>query len=583
MILKALYDYYQRCGDLAPEGFEDKEIQFILRIDKNGKFLNIEDNRPANKKEKGKTFQVVRSVGRTGTKFESNILWDNEEYVLNYLPGENEDAALKSQKKHGLFVDKVKELSKLYPYNEKFLAVQRFYELDQKDAIKSDTYWAEIVKKPAVNLSFRLNDDRTIVAEEDDIGTYIRAAKGVDTLEYVCLVTGKKGKPILTHPKIKMGTKTQTVLVAFQKDSGYNSFGHSQGMNAPISESAVLAYTTALNHLLESGSKNKFYAGNRTFLFWASSHTEATQKTETGIFNMFSNNENDDPNRRIDQVKKVFSAIDSGTLKTTLEDKFYILGLAPNAARIAVVYWEECPLRDFAKRILKHFEDMEIVDRRKDKKPYFGLHSILSAVALPGKESKVQPNLPEAIIKSILQATPYPYTLFMACINRIRTEVGEKKKEAVTITRAAIIKAYLNRLNNNYKKIETMIDKENPNQGYLCGRLFATLEYLQERSNGIHSIRERYMNAASATPAAVFSTLLNLSVHHAEKLEKGGQIYFEQLKTEIISKISSEGFPAHLDLQDQGRFMVGYYHQRQEFYTSKSGKQDNVTSNNQEQ
>ena len=114
-----------------------------------------------------------------------------------------------------------------------------------------------------------------------------------------------------------------------------------------------------------------------------------------------------------------------------------------------------------------------------------------------------------------------------------------------------------------------MLDKENQNQGYLCGRLFAVLDKMQEEANRTSGVRERYMNSASATPAAVFATLLNLSVHHAEKLATGRKIYFEKLKQEIIEKLSSDGFPSHLDLQDQGRFFVGYYHQRQEFFTKK--------------
>jgi len=195
----------------------------------------------------------------------------------------------------------------------------------------------------------------------------------------------------------------------------------------------------------------------------------------------------------------------------------------------------------------------------------------MSAVSLEGKSSNIQPNLPEIVTKSIIEGIPYPYPLLLACINRIRAE------QKINITRAAIIKAYLNRINDNTKKIEIMVDKENKNQGYLCGRLFATLEYLQERSSNINSIRGRYMNAASATPSAVFPTLLNLSVHHAEKLEKGMQIYFEQIKTEIIEKIVAEGFPTHLTLLDQGRFMVGYYHQRQFFYTKKIDKTINNT------
>ena len=121
-----------------------------------------------------------------------------------------------------------------------------------------------------------------------------------------------------------------------------------------------------------------------------------------------------------------------------------------------------------------------------------------------------------------------------------------------------------------------MLDKDNNNQGYLCGRLFAVLDKIQEDANNISSIRERYMNAASTTPSAVFATILNLSVHHSEKLEEGRRIYFENLKQEIIEKMSASGFPTHLDLQDQGRFFVGYYHQRQDFFTSKKEQQTTI-------
>ena len=280
----------------------------------------------------------------------------------------------------------------------------------------------------------------------------------------------------------------------------------------------------------------------------------------------FSDQE-DDPNRNIEQVRKVFTSIYSGAIKTTSEDRFYILGLAPNAARIAVVYWAEIPLKEFAGTICKHFDDMEVVDTRPDKKPYMSLRNIISTVTLGGKVSDATPNLPDAVVKSIFQGIPYPQTLFASCIRRIRAESGEKDKNAVHITRAAIIKAYLNRINNN-QEIQVMLDKDNNNQGYLCGRLFAVLDKIQEEANNQHSIRERYMNSASSTPAAVFSTILNLSNHHIENLKnEGRKIYFEKLKQEIISKIDADGFKAQLDLQDQGRFFIGYYHQRQDFFT----------------
>ena len=309
--------------------------------------------------------------------------------------------------------------------------------------------------------------------------------------------------------------------------------------------------------------------GNRTFVFWASSSSEASKDVEDGLFSLlgYTSNNIDNPNAKIEQVRKVFKSIYSGELKTDLNDRFYILGLAPNAARIAVVYWSDTSLKDFAGNIERHFGDMEIADTPKNKKSYMGLYEMLSAVTRGGKVSDATPNLPEAVAKSIFQGLPYPYTLFSSCLRRIKAEGGD-----VRIARAAIIKAYLNRLNDtNNKKISTMLDKDNQNQGYLCGRLFAVLDKIQEDANGIHSIRERYMNAASTTPASVYATILNLSSHHAENLSSDGRrVFYEKLKQEIMSKISADGFPAHLDLQDQGRFFVGYYHQRQDFFKGKT-------------
>lgn len=391
--------------------------------------------------------------------------------------------------------------------------------------------------------------------------------------EAICLITGAKKKPVnTTYSSFILGGKSNAKLVAFQVSSGYDSYGKKMGLNAPISEEAEFKYTTALLKLLSKNSHNKFRIGNRTFIFWASSNADAAQQAEESLFDIlgFSEEEQDDPNAKIEQVRKVFTSIYSGTLKTSLDDRFYILGLAPNSARIAVVYWSECSLKEFAGTILRHFNDMEIIDTRKDGKPYMGIKDMLAAVTLNGKQSEATPNLPEAVVKSIFQGTPYPFTLFSACIRRIRAESGNKDKNAIRIARMAIIKAYLNRINDNNKKIDTMLDKSNTNQGYLCGRLFAVLDKIQEDANGISSIRERYMNAASATPASVFATILNLSSHHMEKLaNESRRIFYEKIKQEIIDKIPATGFPAHLDLQDQGRFFIGYYHQRQDFFTKK--------------
>lgn len=560
MILQALYEYYNRSKDVLPAfGRELKEIGFLIVIDRNGNFVRFEDRRID--KKQAQKFLVKKSVGRTSAPA-ANYLYDNSAYVFGY--SEKGD----SEKYIECFKKKVKDILKASPENDELKAVDSFYQHDMAivlNKMKEDALWPEIEKnlnKKYSFFSFLIEGNTKIVAENDALLGLLND-EAVDA-DQICLISGQRGRIVETTTATMIpGSQATAKLVAFQVNSGYDSYGKEKGGNAPISEEAEFAYTTALNFMLRSDSRNKFMIGNRTFLFWASNNDEAGKQAEESVFNMFGFTEQeDDPNRNIEQVRKTFNAIYSGSLRTSLDDKFYILGLAPNSARIAVTYWSELPLKDFAFRILRHFEDMEIVDTRKEKKPYMGLRSILAAVTLGGKSSDATPNLPEAVVKSIFQGLPYPYTLFAGCIRRIRAE------QSLNITRAAIIKAYLNRINNQ-QKINVMLDDKNTNQGYLCGRLFAVLDKIQDEANNQHSIRERYMNSASSTPAAVFATILNLSYHHSEKLNEGRKVWFEKIKQEIVDKISPNGFPAHLDLQDQGRFFVGYYQQTQWFYTKK--------------
>ena len=561
MILKALYDYYNRCEGLAQKGLELKEIGYLIVIDKDGSFLRIESR--MKDKKTAQAFIVLQTVKRSGKKYIPNYLWDNYEYVIG---GSGE-----STKKNKTFLNMIAAF-KEQAVNDSYLdAIAKFYKNNGviEETIKKDLLYDEMLKSNK-NISFLLQGEFKIAAEDKAVWDLVLNQNN-DDINGTCLVTGQKRSISRLHTKIKL-TKDTGPLVSFKTDRGYDSYGKEQGYNAQISEEAEFAYTTALNAMLQKGSHNKFCVGNRTFVFWASSDNEASEQTEESLFDLleYTEEEVDDPNAKIEQVRKVFTAIYSGSLKTSLEDRFYILGLAPNSARIAVVYWSESSLREFAGKILQHFKDMEIIDTRKEGKPYMGIKDMLAAVTLSGKQSEATPNLPEAIVNSIFQGTTYPFTLFSACIRRIRAESGSHDKKAIRIARMAIIKAYLNRTNSNNQKIEIMLDKSNTNQGYLCGRLFAVLDKIQEDANGISSIRERYMNAASATPASVFATILNLSSHHMEKLTNDGKkIFFEKMKQEIMDKIPATGFPAHLNLQDQGRFFIGYYHQRQEFFTKK--------------
>lgn len=553
MILKALYDYYNRCEGLSAKGLEQKEIGYLIVIDKDGTFVRIESR--MKDKKTAQTFLVLQTIKRSGRKYAPNILWDNYEYVIG--------GADESAKKHDTFIRMIEKLKEQVPSDRYLNAISEFYKKNEnlEDIIKNDVLYEEIHKSKK-NISFLLQGESKIAAENEKVWNLILSQSADDGIYGICLVTGKKDSVARLHTTIKL-TKDTGPLVSFKTDRGYDSYGKEQGYNAQISGDAEFAYTTALNAMLQKGSHNKFSVGNRTFVFWASSNSEAAEQTEGSLFDLlgYTEEEVDDPNAKIEQVRKVFTAIYSGSLKTSLEDRFYILGLAPNSARIAVVYWSECSLKEFAGKILCHFKDMEIKDTRIDKKPYMGIKSMLAAVTLNGKQSEATPNLPEVVVKSIFQGTPYPFTLFSACIRRIRAEAGSK--DAIRIARMAIIKAYLNRINDNNKKIETMLDKSNTNQGYLCGRLFAVLENLQYAANKQDSIRSGYMNAASSTPSAVYPTILKLSNSHYSKLakdKKGLAIYFDNQKKEIMAQISD--FPDTLDLSDQGRFFLGYYHQK---------------------
>ena len=591
MILKALYDYYNRSlknepNSLPKYGMMNASISFIIVIKKTGAFVKLEDSRDKN----GKGMNFVLPYGVHTNSITPFLFWDKCMYSIDYSKEKEplndmdrkdeikvkqwEKSVKTAHEKHLSFIE---QCEKVYTEtnDEDFKAVVNFYKNNQLKLLHDDILWNQIEKNPDVNVTFRIEGATTVVASKPILISFLRK----DTNEEgICLITGDKTDIIRkATPTPILNCKSSASLVSFQKNSGYDSYGKEQGYNAPISLEAEFAFSTVMKTLISKESRNIFVIGShknktaRTFLFWASSNSEAAKKSEDSLFALFgrAEDDNDDPNRRIELVRRTFMSIYNGTLLANKDDKFFILGLAPNSARIAVMYWNEQPLREFAGLISKHFMDMEIVDTRKDKKPFVGLHSILGNVTLGGKSSDATPNLPDAVVKSIFQGLPYPASLFQACIRRIRAE------QSVNIGRAAIIKAYLNRLNDNNqnKKLDIMLDKENQNQGYLCGRLFAVLDKIQEDANNIHSIRERYMNAASSTPATVFATILNLSAHHLEKLNEGKQVFYEKLKQEIIAKLDADGFPAHLDLQDQGRFFVGYYHQRQAFFMGKENKE----------
>lgn len=521
---------------------------------------------------------VIKNNGRTSIKSLPNHLWDNWAYVLGFssatlLVGKEDLDAEKKTKRdkeiakyarcNKAFVEYVDSLANRYPKDLDLKAISMFYRKDYDYyglAQKSDQ-WDTIKRNLTKNISFIIEGELQVIAEKESILSYFFNNQGSanQIRNNICLVTGEHCSPVLTFTKIQLGKFSDTKLISFQKNQGYDSYGKEQGENATMSKEAEFAIATALKKLVSFDSHNKFTIGSRIYAFWTSKSSDVGQLAEESLFSLFSpKNNEDNPNRNLEYIKRVFESIYTGKKPIPNNELFYILGVfAANKARIAVSYWEEISVREFAGKILRHIEDMEIVHKDGGNSNYWGLISLMKEISLNRDISKSPPNLPDAVVKSIFQGLPYPTSLYQSCIRRIRAE------QSLTITRVAIIKAYLNRLNDNNTKIQIMLDKENTNQGYLCGRLFAVLENLQYAANKQDSIRSSYMNAASSTPAAVFSTILKLSNSHYGKLakdKKGLAIYFDAQKEEIMAMIKD--FPETLDLQDQGRFFLGYYHQK---------------------
>ena len=379
--------------------------------------------------------------------------------------------------------------------------------------------------------------------------------------EGICLITGKRGPIALLNSAISIpGGKSGAKLVGFQKKSGYDSYYKEQGLNAPISKKAEAAYTTALNTLLDKDSHNKYRLGDTSVVFWSQKKTQF----ESVFALSFSAPPKDNPDENIETLEKVLDSIYTGKFREENETPFYILGLAPNAARISVRFWRQGTAGEFAKNLKQHFDDLEI-HRNKGDKRYYPLFNLLTQVSFQYKMENLPPNLASDMTQSILNNRPYPATLQMQCLLRIKADKN------ISDTKAAILKAYLNRKyrkNNNIKDITMGLDTTNTNQAYLLGRLFAILEKIQgDAIPGANStIKDRYYGAASTTPTAVFGRLLGLSKHHLSKLENRKAIYYDKLLQGVISNIDSNGIPKYLSLDDQSRFAIGYYHQREELW-----------------
>lgn len=584
MILHALTQYYQRKvanGDAAPEGFETKEIPFVIVIDRMGKFIQLEDTRELQDKKKiGRKFLVPKSLGRSGAKsYEvSNILWDHYGYVLaapkeiegevkksvEEIAQETEKNRLLAMNQHQSFVSKVRELQQVLPDDIGIAAVQAFLSNQQEiDKVKQSENWSECFKIKGCNLSFRLVDEpRDLVCQSKMLQAYLSThQQETEGVEGICLVTGQKTKIARLHNAIKGVNAKPSPFISVNL-AAFESYGKQQGFIFPVGEQAMFEYTTALNMLLDG--PNRFRMGDITVVCWA----EKSTPLESKVSFLINGGGKDNPDAHIEEVKSLYKSLYNGQYKEpNAKDKFYVLGLSPNAARIVVRFWHETTVAALSENIVKWYEDLRMIRGEKSLYPeYMPLSRLLGGLVLDGKIENLPPDLVVNITQSALENKALPVSLLQIALRR------NKAEQKITYGRACLIKAYLNRAIQrgsfkNIKELNMSLDQSREDLGYVLGRLFAVLEKIQEEANP-HlnaTIGDRYFSSASSTPVSVFSTLIRLSTHHLSKLNNiGRRINLEKLLQEIISKINH--FPNHLNINQQGLFSIGYYHQKQDFY-----------------
>lgn len=571
MILHALTQYYQRKaesdGGVAPEGFENKEIPFIIVIDKQGKFIQLEDTRELkNKKKIARTFLVPKGLGRSGSKsYEvSNLLWDHYGYVLAYAGEKGQEQA---DKQHASFTANVNELKQALPDDAGVAAVAAFLASSaEKSKVIQAANWAECAKVKGCNLSFRLVDEAVdLVCQSKAVQAYVNQANHAQSDNIpkgICLVTGKPAPIARLHNAVK-GVNAKPAPFTSVNLSAFESYGKEQGFIFPVGEQAMFEYTTALNTLL--AGENRFRIGDVTAICWSAKPTPL----ETHLASLINGGGKDKPDEHIDAVKSLYKSLYNGKYtEPDGKEKFYLLGLSPNSARIVVRFWHETTVAALSESIAAWYDDLQMVRGENSPYPeYMPLPRLLGNLVLDGKMENLPSDLIAQITDAALNNRILPVSLLQVALRR------NKAEQKITYGRASLLKAYINRAIRagrlkNMKELTMSLDRNRQDIGYVLGRLFAVLEKTQAEANpGLNAtIADRYFGSASSTPIAVFGTLMRLLPHHLNKLEFEGRAV--QLQWEIRQILEHcQRFPNHLNLEQQGLFAIGYYHETQFLFT----------------
>lgn len=579
MILQALVKYYQDMaaqGKIAEYGWGPAKISYALCIDEEGNLLQVVSLKEESSNGKKKVLvpqsmklpaAVKRSSGVT-----SNFLWDNSAYILGI------DGKGNAERAKNCF-EACRELHKNILSDidiPETKALLRFFDKWNLDSAKDHPALAEDYEDiiASSNLVFRFEGrylhENAMIRE-----AWTKYYQGTDgKAEGICLITGKTGPVAVLHPSIKGIPGAQSSgasLVSFNAPS-FCSYGQEQGFNASTSEYAAFAYGAALNYLI-SESGHSYRTGDTTVLCWA----EGGEGEYPGLmgFFMFGAASPYSEKELTDMVGKLLegNCVEVDGCKLDPEKPFYILGISPNAARLSVRFFLKNSFGNVLRNVNEHYERLKIQKPTNDSFDNLPLWKILSeTVNQNSRDKSPTPELAGEVLRAVLTGGRYPATLLNGVILRIRAD------HKVNRERAAIIKAYyLKNTNPNVPKevLTVSLNKESTNIPYQLGRLFSTLEAIQSAANpGINStIKDKYFNSASATPAVVFPILVNLAQKHLKKINGGLQVILDKQLGEILGKIGEE-YPARLNLPEQGSFQLGYYHQTTARFESKKKEEE---------
>ena len=586
MILQALVEYYEaleRKEKITSPGWCRARVAYGLDISEQGELMGVIPLKKEQQKGKKTVWvpqdlTVPQMVSRC-SGVSANFLCDHSGYMLGIdnkgKPERSRECFEYAKKKHKDILGNISSPAAR--------AVCRFFDCWAPDRAAENPYLVPELEEiiSGSNLVFMI--DGEYVHEDPDIMQCWEeySHQSGTGPEGVCLVTGRREEIARIHGTIKGVQGAQSsgaALVSFNAPA-FESYGKEQSFNAPVGTYAAYAYTTALNYLLSDRSHGTTI-GDTAVVYWSEEGDERYQNIFACVSEPTMENQEivDGGFKNLAEGKAV--AVQDVKDSLDMEKRFYILGLAPNAARLAVRFFYQDSFGNILKHIKEHYDRMEIVRPAADAVEYLGIWRMLQeTVNKKSRDKKPVPSMSGAVYRSIISGSRYPASLYQAVLGRIRAEQddGDSRIYKITRGRAAIIKAYLLKNGNIREEITMALNEDSNNTAYILGREFAVLEAIQEEANpGINAtIKDKYFNSACATPAAIFPILFKLKNSHIKKMNNGAkEIYYEKMLCDLQGRLTvAEGqraaCPRRLTLEEQGMFILGYYHQTQKRYEKK--------------